>query len=154
MQVLCNRFPLSLTARPARRGDRGAWWDHTRPNHGKGPRGAAPSFSHDHTHSGTSPLLLSGQISQLTVSFHKNTWGQKWNSNTTRPSTSRASLEVTDHHTPPGESLQQELEAGIKRTWEGVLGKLEKSISGPQEEDKAKALQFTITCRIPSCAVA
>lgn len=127
--------------------------DDARPNHGKGPRGATPSFSHDHTHSGTSLLLLSGQISQLTARFHKNTWGEKRNSNT-RPSASRASLEVTDHHTPPEESLQQELEAGIRRAWEGVLEKLEKSISGAQEGDKAVALQVTVACRMLSCVLA
>lgn len=145
VQTLCDRSPHALTARPGldwggrdREVTEAPGGDHTRPNHGKGPQGAASSFSHDHTHSRTSSLLLSGQISQPTASFHKNTWGEKRNSNTTRPSTSRASLEVTDHHAPPGESLQQELEAGIKRTWEGVLETLEKSISGPQEEDKAK----------------
>lgn len=162
-QTLCDRSPHALTAQPGLdwggrdrevTGAHDLDWtgggqdgevteaplgDRAQPNHGKGPRGAASSFSHDHTHSGTSSLLLSGHISQLTVCFHKNTWGEKRNSNTTRPSTSRASLEVTDHHAPPGESLQQELEAGIKRTWEGVLETLGKSISGPQEEDKAKA---------------
>lgn len=128
--------------------------DRARPNHGKGPRGATPSSSHNHTHSGTSLLLLSGQISELTTRFHKNTWGEKRNSNTTRPSASRASLEVTDHHAPPGESLQQELEAGIRQAWEGVLEKLEKPTSGAQEEDKAVALQVTVACRMLSCVVA
>ena len=128
--------------------------DHARPNHRKGPRGATPSFSHDHTHSGTSLLLLSGQISQLSARLHKNTWGEKRNSNKTRPSASRASLEVTDHHTPPEESSQQELEAGIRRAWEGVLEKLEKSTSGAQEADKAVALQVTVACRMLSRALA
>lgn len=72
--ALQQGFPLALTADLRR--VTGAWWDHTRPNHGKGQARCRSSFSpRPHTQRDISASVITGQISQLTMSFHKNTWG-------------------------------------------------------------------------------